>query len=191
MKALLLNGAINDDLKMDLIGKEIVKKLTSAAWDVESIELRTKKIAPCNGCFHCWIKTPGICIINDDGREVTKKFIQSDLVILLTPLTLGGHSSELKKALDRSISIMLPYFTKINGKTHHKKRYKYYPKLLALGILPKPDSEAERIFKDLVKRNSYNSHAPFSSTSVILHDLEPEEVTREIATFLESAGVSE
>ncbi|MHA2001037.1 MAG: hypothetical protein ACTSVU_02975 [Promethearchaeota archaeon] len=54
-------------------------------------------------------------------------------MIYFTPITFGGYSSTLKKALDRQICILSPYFRKVNGEIHHKKRYNKYPSLIGIG----------------------------------------------------------
>jgi len=51
--------------------------------------LSNRTLGSCTGCFQCWLKTPGLCVIDDDGRLLAGKFIQSDLVVLLTPVTFG------------------------------------------------------------------------------------------------------
>jgi hypothetical protein len=37
-----------------------------------------KNIQPCCGCFNCWIKTPGKCVIEDDYTIMPKLFIEND-----------------------------------------------------------------------------------------------------------------
>jgi multimeric flavodoxin WrbA len=189
MKAVILNGSRTGENGLKIISKVVSAELDTRGWTVEEIELQKLNITPCTGCFNCWIKTPGVCIYKDDALEVTKKIIQSDLVVLLTPVTFGGYSSELKKALDRSLGIMLPYFTKIQGKTHHKKRYKTYPRMVAIGTLPKSDAGTERIFKELVSRNSINAHAPAFSAAVISAETNEKDIRRELTTILKTAGV--
>lgn len=90
-------------------------------------------------------------MIDDMGRDIARSFIRSDLAIFLSPVTFGGYSSELKKGLDRSIGLMMPFFTKIGGEVHHKARYKKYPSLMGIGVLSKKDEESERIFKHCFK----------------------------------------
>jgi multimeric flavodoxin WrbA len=106
VKAVILNGSGKDDEALESIYNIIVNELTSIEWDVESFILRDLKIAYCVGCFECWVKTPGVCRFNDDGREIARQFIQSDLSIFFTPVTFGGYSAELKKALDRIICLI-------------------------------------------------------------------------------------
>ena len=92
--------------------------------------------------------------------------VHSDLIIYITPIVFGGYSSILKKALDRQISRVLPYFTKIDGEVHHKKRYEKEQSLLSIGILNTPDAEKEEVFKTLVARNSINMWSPYQRAMI-------------------------
>jgi multimeric flavodoxin WrbA len=189
MKAILLDGSREGESDLMDINSAFQKELKAKGWDVESIDLKNTKIAPCTGCFKCWIKTPGICVTNDVARGVTKKIVQSDLVVFLTPVTFGGYSSELKKALDRSLGIMLPYFTKIQGKVHHKKRYEKYPRIIAVGTLPKHDPDEEKIFKELVSRNAINAHTPGYVAKVMVNGKEAKTFESEVGDLLKKVGV--
>jgi multimeric flavodoxin WrbA len=93
MKALLLDGSRANEPDLDDIKIRFQKELKSKGWEVEVLELKNLNISPCTGCFKCWIKTPGICITDDAAREVSNKFVQSDLLVLLSPVTFGGYSS--------------------------------------------------------------------------------------------------
>jgi len=119
MKALIFNGSKDGDDLLRISQEAIETQLKAMGWQVDSLHLHEMDIAPCLGYFGCWVKTPGICVINDSGRAIPKKIVQSDLMIFLTPITFGGYSPELKKALDRSIPILLPFFKKVYGETHH------------------------------------------------------------------------
>ncbi len=187
MKALLLDGSREDNPFLIDINSVFQRQLRAKGWDVETLDLKNMKISPCIGCFKCWVKTPGVCVFDDAAREVARKFVQSDLLVLLSPVTFGGYSSELKKALDRSIGIMLPYFTKIQGKIHHKKRYESYPKLIALGTLPSSNPNEERIFNELVSRNAINAHSPSYAAKVMVHG--KGELEGEIMKLLSDVGV--
>ncbi|MBW1717059.1 MAG: flavodoxin family protein [Deltaproteobacteria bacterium] len=189
MKAVILNGARKDDNALDSVHKIIVDELTGIGWQVKSFALREIKIAYCLGCFDCWVKTPGVCRFNDDGREIAGQFIQSNLSILFTPVTFGGYSAELKKALDRIICLLLPFFMRINGEVHHKLRYERYPRVMGVGVLPQADEESERIFKTLVNRNALNLHPPAHVGGVVLSSQTAEEIRKEIQTLLTAIEV--
>ena len=156
MKALILIGSKTDDSESAKIHEIMLKELKKLNWDTTSISLEDKSIAYCMGCFGCWVQTPGECVIKDYEETIVREVVHSDLIIYLTPIFFGGYSSILKKALDRQISVVLPYLTKIDGEVHHKKRYEKEQSLLGIGILDKPDAVKEEVFKSLVDRNSIN-----------------------------------
>src|SRR6056297_440553 len=166
MKALILNGEELDGLSLNQISKIIKEELKSNNTQVEEILLKEKEIADCLGCFKCWVKTPGTCIINDYGRKAAAELINSDLLIFLTPVRFGGYSYQLKKALDRMIPLISPYFKKIAGEVHHKKRYSKYPSILAVGIMKEKNESQSKIFKELVERNSINFYSPHFKAEV-------------------------
>jgi len=171
MKAVILNGCNDDEGPLNVGENIVVEKLKKGKWEVETFELRDEKIATCIGCFGCWIKTPGQCILKDQGQEIAKAVARSDLLILFSPVTFGGYSFHLKKMLDRLIPNLLPIFTKINGEIHHKYRYDKKPKILAVGHLHESDEESERIFKALVSRNALNMHSPTNYAEVVTGDM--------------------
>ena len=84
MKATLLNGALPGDDFVDGAGALLQDALQSQGWAVTSWTLRNEKIGYCLGCFECWTTTPGLCRIDDAGRDIARSVIQSDLAIYLT-----------------------------------------------------------------------------------------------------------
>lgn len=191
MKAIILDGSPNGDTALDAVRQTIVDEL-DVAWEVESLPLRDLEIRHCVGCFGCWMQTPGVCIINDAGRDVVRKFVQSDLAVFVTPVTFGGYSSQLKKAVDRlACPVQSPFFKRIKGEVHHKPRYEWYPRLMVVGVLPQADEESERIFSMLVGRNAINLHAPAHAKSVVLQSQSPDEIRRKIQTLLTTLEVQQ
>lgn len=166
MKALILIGSKTDDSESAKIHEIVLEELKKLNWDATSIVLEDKDIAYCLGCFGCWVQTPGECVIKDYEETIVRKMVHSDLIIYITPIVFGGYSSILKKALDRQISRVLPYFTKIDGEVHHKKRYEKESSLLGIGILDKPDVEKEEVFKTLVVRNFINMWSPYQQAMI-------------------------
>ena len=189
MKVLILHGERKGESVLSSAHEIIVNALSLNGWQAETIILREKKIARCTGCFGCWTKTPGVCVIDDFGREVAGKAIQSDLIICLTPITFGGYSSELKKAVDRfSCPMLLPFFTTIDGEVHHKARYKPLPALIGVGVLPCPEEQTERIFTELVEKNAINLHCPVSRSAVYYSSQNPEQIREGVRSLLWNMG---
>ena len=188
MKATILNGALPGDSYVDAAAAALQDSLHAEGWAVTRWNLRDEKIAYCLGCFECWTKTPGLCRIDDAGHPVAASIIGSDLAIYLTPITFGGYSSELKKAVDRTICLISPFFTRIDGEVHHHARYNRYPALVGVGILPAANPPQEHTFQTLVSRNAINMHAPRHGSLVLYRSQEPANVAASLNHIFEFSG---
>lgn len=167
MKAVILDGGHAGQAEVDRLGDRIRDQFADHQWTVDKIVLREEKVAYCLGCFECWTKSPGLCRIEDAGRDVAAEVINSDLVIFLTPITFGGYSSQLKKVVDRLICLVSPFFTRIEGEVHHRARYQHYPALFGVGVLAQSNLEQGQLFGELIQRNSINLHAPVHGSYVV------------------------
>jgi multimeric flavodoxin WrbA len=189
MKALVLDGSREGDSLTPIAVLGMASALAGRVDFVELVKPSELSIAPCAGCFGCWTRTPGECVIKDDARDVVCSYVGSDLVVFVTPVTFGGYSSQLKKLLDRIIlSVLDPRFTTVGGEVHHLLRYRRYPKTIGLGTLPSTDPEAERLFARLVARNGLNIHQTAESV-VLVGVADPESARRSAETLLDRAGV--
>lgn len=189
MQTVILNGARDGDFKVDEVCETLASSLQRCS-QVDIFRLRDLKIADCLGCFGCWIRTPGECVIDDASRDITKKLALADLKVYVTPIVFGGYSYELKKVLDRQIGNILPFFTKVEGETHHGERYDKNGSLIAIGVLPKPDAESEAIFKTLVERNAINMHAQPSVTAVVYSTDNEERVNAKVNGLFVEVGLN-
>jgi multimeric flavodoxin WrbA len=191
MKAVILDGSRTEDDTLELLSDVIVGEVERCGYTVDKILLREEKIGSCTGCFCCWVRTPGICIIDDDGQKVAEKVIRSNLVVYLTPVTFGGYSSELKKALDRiGCPSLLPFLTNVQGEIHHPARYEMTHILVAFGVLSAPELESERLFETLVARNAINMHTHGHSGIVYSTDTF-DVIQRKVDSVLGGAGVTQ
>lgn len=188
MKYLILNGMYKEDNFIPKIEKRISEEFQKRNITGETLNLHEKGIKACLGCFKCWVQTPGICIINDYGRDVLRKMIQSDYLVYLSPIVYGGYSTELKKAIDRSIGQILPFFQVYHNEIHHVKRYEKYPRLMVIGTLPNTELEQEEIFRELVERNVLNNFAPEHTTTIIYHSDEEEKIKQKLDNGFKIVG---
>lgn len=167
MRAILLDGSFADDTTGGRIGAALTAAFEARDWEVESIVLREKTIGICAGDFFCWVRTPGVCSMDDDNRAIAAAIAVGDVIVYLTPVTFGGYSSALKRMVDHQIQNVLPYFATIAGETHHYGRYAKNADLLAIGWTHRPDAQAEAVFHHLVRRNAINLHAKTSVSAVV------------------------
>jgi len=82
-----------------------------------------KPIHPCIGCFGCWNKTPGQCVVKDGYEKMGALIHHAREVVVISRYTYGGFSGFVKNVFDRSLGYVLPQFEIISGESHHQKRY--------------------------------------------------------------------
>lgn len=132
MKVLILNGSPKVGRSNTLnITKAFVSGFPSDT-EVELVDIYKSDIKPCLGCFSCWSKTPGECVIKDDMQEIYKKIEASDVIIESFPLYFFGMPSGVKAMTDRCLPFMLPYmgniasgsasFHELRNEAMHEKR---------------------------------------------------------------------
>ncbi len=111
--------------------------------------------APCRGCFKCWLKNAGFCIMKDSLQHIGALIGQSDPLILVSRCCYGGYSSPFKAVLDRAIGDSLPFFTWRGGQTHHINRYPRR-KLLRVCFYGECTEFERETAKEVVERNRLN-----------------------------------
>jgi|SRR5271157_127047 len=163
----ILDGTASGDTDFSPILSVLSHVLKADGAQVETFPLREIKLAHCLGCFGCWIKTPGICVEADAGRDIAKAIIRSDVTVLFTPVTFGGYSPELKKMVDRFVQLVSPFFQMDHGEVHHPPRYAHRPRIMVVGVQRHPNPHEAHIFKTLVGRNAINLHPPSYAAEVV------------------------
>jgi multimeric flavodoxin WrbA len=169
----VLDGAGPNDGDLSPTFEVLSRALAATGAQVHNFCLREIKLAHCLGCFNCWIKTPGICVESDAGREIAKAFIQSDLAVFFTPVTFGGYSPELKKMVDRFIQLISPFFQMDHGEVHHPPRYPHRPRLVVVGVQRHANAHEAHIFKTLAGRNAINLLPSSYAVEVVLTTDDP------------------
>jgi multimeric flavodoxin WrbA len=125
MNILVINGSPKGE-------KSNTLKLTNAFIDgihnagnhpVEVITVSQKNIEPCRGCFCCWQKAPGECVIADDMAGILEKYINADVIIWSFPLYYYSAPSKTKALIDRLLPTNLPdIIARADGSAGHPGR---------------------------------------------------------------------
>lgn len=125
MNILILNGSPKGEHSNTL-------KLTNAfidgytqrgAANIDRIDINKLQIHSCKGCFACWEKTPGKCVMHDDMSGVLKKILQADIIIYSFPLYHFSLPSQLKMLIDRLLPMYLPFMDSQADTGGHLCRY--------------------------------------------------------------------
>jgi hypothetical protein len=135
-----------------------------AAWAADRGHALTAEPAadlkPCLGCFGCWVKTPGRCVVRGDGGEAfVEAFVRAELVILGGATPYGCFAPPVKAALDRALPSLLPYFRRFRGEMHHVPRYPRLPRILSVAFGEASAAEEETHI-ELVRAFCDNAASP-------------------------------
>lgn len=134
---------------------EDFNKITNKISEETKVICQKDNIKKCLGCFSCWIKTPGKCILHDEYNQMGQLLSDSNEVIVISKCCYGSYSPFIKNLLDRSISYVLPYFTIKNNEMHHIPRYNHTFKFSVFTYGQATDMEKETL-KSLIERNCLN-----------------------------------
>ncbi len=83
----------------DLLLGEFCRAAEDAGWQVDLLRVNDLKIRPCQACDAC--AADGRCIVRDDMQNVYPKMIDSDALVLASPVTFGSMNAQLKTFIDR------------------------------------------------------------------------------------------
>ncbi|MCX6113477.1 MAG: NAD(P)H-dependent oxidoreductase, partial [Proteobacteria bacterium] len=175
--------------KTDLLASDVLKKFKELICQSGSpllvLQPTEMKIHYCTGCFHCWLKDPGMCVFDDDGRTIARAFSRAERVVFFTPLIFGTYNKDIKNAVERSISILLPTFRKWKGEMHHPVRYQTAPDLIGIGFTDHKDDAASEIFRRHLMRNALNFNAQSLVTTVFTPSQSADEAVEQLKRALE------
>jgi len=118
-------------------------------------KLGNQSVNACIGCWNCWLKTPGRCIMVDQMAESYPDYINSDTVILLIDTAQGFINHQAKAFLDRTIPHYNPYIKIVDGECQHVARYKRYPDLVFYFDKIGLTTEEEQVIEDYLYRTAY------------------------------------
>lgn len=102
-KVLILSGSPRKGGNSDLLCDEFLRGAAESGNEVEKIFLRSKKIAPCNGCYYCK-QSGGQCAIRDDMAEILDKIQAADVIVMASPVYFYSIDAQMKAVIDRSVA---------------------------------------------------------------------------------------
>jgi len=83
----------------DLLLQEFCRAAEESGWKVDLIRINDLKFKPCQACDTC--AKDGHCILNDDMQDIYPKFIESDALVIASPVTFASLNAQLKMFIDR------------------------------------------------------------------------------------------
>ncbi|MFN7915228.1 MAG: NAD(P)H-dependent oxidoreductase [Vicinamibacterales bacterium] len=189
MATVVLSGASASHASLQHLLAELSRQLHRLdGSDVRVFDLATTPLAYCQGEFDCWLKTPGACRAHDAEDAIVRAIHDADRLVLLDEATFGGYSYTVKRAVDRMICLISPFFEKRMELTHHEPRYVHAASLHAIGWQASADPAVDATWCALADANALNLMAPRVGAGV-LDDSNRETWPQAIGDILASSQV--
>jgi len=140
--------------------EEFLKGAEEAGAQVEQVLLVEKKISNCRGCFRCWVKTPGECVIDDDMKLLLERIMVIDVIVFATPLYVDNVTGIMKNFMDRILPLGDPHLVKDEkGECRHPARHGKTPKIAVISNCGFPEQSQFQVLQLLFKRVARNMHS--------------------------------
>ena len=109
MKILVINGSPKGEKSNTMNVTRAFLSGFPEGTEIDVAELQKLDIRTCLGCYSCWGKTDGKCVINDDMTELRERILAADVIVESFPLYFFGMPSKVKTMTDRCLPFMMPY----------------------------------------------------------------------------------
>ncbi|MFH0879842.1 MAG: NAD(P)H-dependent oxidoreductase [Lentisphaerota bacterium] len=124
MKLLALLGYPRQNGHTARMTQLFLKGAEAAGAEIQRVDLTTADIRPCRGCYSCWTKTPGQCVQKDAMAPLLEAFLDSDLVLIASPIYAFSVSSYVKHFMERTLTILSPG-VEIGSDGIERNRFRY------------------------------------------------------------------
>lgn len=112
MKALAINGSPRRGANTATMLRHALAGAASRGAETKLVHLRGLSFSGCASCFACKRKgarTEGRCALRDDATPLLDEALGSDVVVLGSPMYLGGVTGAMKSLLERLVFPSLSY----------------------------------------------------------------------------------
>lgn len=164
---------------MDLILTDRALPAPPSREELRLIHVGEQRITPCVGCFGCWIKTPGRCVIRDDAPAVYPLIAGCDRLLVVSRLLLGCYDVPMKRLMERSLPNQQAFLRLHHGETHHLQRA-VRPKELTVVAYGAADQEEQALFLRWLERNGLNTLAEHPAVRFAQSGREAEQLAQEV-----------
>ena len=157
MKALIISDRDYQTTQYEDIRVQLCASLKQKGFETEEISVGRGELAHCTGCFGCWVKTPGECVMRDGIVRINRASMGSDAVFYLAPVVFGQFSANMANVINRWLPNMLPFFiTRPDGSTMHPPRYESYPEQVFIGYGDSVSDGDAQLFTDIIQKHRSN-----------------------------------
>lgn len=134
------------------VGEKLYASLRDRNIEAEFISIADMNVGPCYGCGGCTNKTYGRCVYRDDADILLPKLMESDVMVIVTPVKWGSYSFKTKRVFDKCALIGDRHYYEKNGELV-KGKIGGIQTFLAVGVKENWSEVEAEVFDNLVDEN--------------------------------------
>ena len=101
-KVLVIASSPRRNGNSEMLADKFIAGAIDAGHSVEKVTLAGKKIGFCTACYACHA---GACPQNDEAAAIIQKMLDSEVIVLATPVYFYTMCAQLKALIDRSVMV--------------------------------------------------------------------------------------
>ena len=128
MKIIALNSSprAGAESKTGIMLEALSDGMREAGAEVTVVHLNSHTIQDCIGCFTCWTKTPGRCLLRDDmSTTLFDQWSDAHMAVYATPLYGHRLNAAMSRFLERTLPAQQPFFERRGEITAHPLRQRF------------------------------------------------------------------
>ncbi|MHB1463118.1 MAG: flavodoxin family protein [Armatimonadota bacterium] len=153
MKAVIIDGNMNPSPVTGAVIHCLEPLLVSGGCQVSTITLREMSVQACTMCQQCSMTGQWNCTHGDEWPSIAQDAKSADLLLLLSPISFGGHCSLMKSFLDRLLFNLSPNYMRHQTAAAPGRSSHSIARICTVGMLSGADPEQETTFTELCRRN--------------------------------------
>jgi multimeric flavodoxin WrbA len=147
MKVLGLFGSPRKGGNTEILLEEALKGAEKEGAEVDRLYLSDLNITPCTECHGC--DETGSCVILDDMQEIYPRLLETDIIILASPIFFYGVTAWAKMLIDRSQSLWAKKYL-VNDPSMGKKGKKRKGFFISVGA-----TKGQKVFEGAILTVKY------------------------------------
>ena len=113
---LILNGSPRKKGNTAVLCETLSEVITEQGGKAEILELNSLNINPCRACEACMRNGDGMCVQQDDMREIYGKILDAHGIVYAAPIYWFNYSAQLKLVIDRMYALFSMKENGLKGK---------------------------------------------------------------------------
>lgn len=121
-KLLAIYGGPRRNENTEYLLDKFLECVDTKSVSTQTVILKDFHICPCMSCYGC--SNSGVCVLKDDMREIYQYIMDSDIIVVASPIYFGNVAAQTKSMIDRCQAFWsAKYLAKLRNNKEKKRGY--------------------------------------------------------------------